>query len=439
MIRQALRRNPWSFLGPAATQCLAAALVTAALCLIASFDGAPLRAAQRQAMTDSGVADIAVLFVMISIYLSVLIVGVTMSSAIRHQARDIALVRAVGATPARVRRSVAAQAALVAVPATLAGVPLGLLGGHAWLGGFVGHGIVPAEVTFRVHGGVLPIALAVTVGTSLLGALIAAIRPSRVRPAVALAESAAPRLRIGVVRTAVGIVLVTGGVVLSVVIAGLDAETADQAGFFVMLAMCVGAGFLGPALLRVAAPVGRLLGDSGRLAADTLAVHARALSGALVPLTLAVAFAAVTITRSATTTHVTGVTAPAAERWLEFSGTGTYASFAAIAALNALITLVLARRRDLAVTRLAGGTRGRTLAVVVCEALMVTGTALVVATAVAAVTLLPLLHTTLGTWMPWLPAGWLAAGVAGTAALVFAGTVLPAAVALRRPPIEVVG
>jgi len=439
VIRQALRRNPWSFLGPAATQCLAAALVTASLCLIASFGGAPLSRAQRQAMTDSGVPDIAVLFVMISIYLSILIVGVTMSSAIRHQARDIALVRAVGATPARVRRSVAAQAALVAVPATLAGVPLGILGGHAWLGGFVRHGIVPAEVTFRLHGGMLPIALAVTVGTSLLGALIAAVRPSRVRPAVALAESAAPRLRIGVARTLIGILLVTGGVVLSVLIAGLDADTADQAGFFVMLAMCVGAGFLGPALLRAAAPLGRLLGDTGRLAADTLAVHARALSGALVPLTLAVAFAAVTITRSATTTHVTGVPAPAADRWLEFSGTGAYASFAAIAALNALVTLILARRRNLAVTRLAGGTRGRTLAVVVCEALMVIGTALVVAAAVAAVTLLPLLHATLDTWVPWLPASWLAAGIAGTALLVLAGTVLPAALALRRPPIEVAG
>ncbi|MEV4706898.1 ABC transporter permease [Actinoplanes sp. NPDC049316] len=439
MIRQARRRNPWSFLGPAATQCLAAALVTAGLCLIASFDGAPLRPGQRRALIDSGVADIGLLFLLSSIYLSILIVGVTMSSAIRDQARDIALVRAIGATPARVRRAVAAQAALVAVPATLAGVPVGLLGGRAWVAGFVSHGLVPAEVTFRVHGGVLPIALAVTTGTSLLGAMIAAIRPSRVRPAVALADSAAPRLRVGVARTAAGLVLVTGGVVLSVLIAGLDAETADQAGLFVMLAMCTGAGLLGPALLRVAASVARLLGDTGRLAGDTLAVHARALSGALVPLTLAVAFAAVSVIRGATTTHVTGVAAPAAERWLEFSGTGAYTAFAAIAALNTLVTAIMARRRDLAVVRLAGGTRGRTLAVVVCEALVVTGTALVVAAAVAAVTLLPLLHTALGTWRPWLPASWATAGVAGTAALVFAGTVLPAAVAVRRPPIEVAG
>ncbi|MEV4639082.1 ABC transporter permease [Actinoplanes sp. NPDC049548] len=439
MIRQALRRNPWSFLGPAATQCLAAVLVTAGLGLISSFDRAPLDPAQRRALTVSGVGDIGLLFLMTSIYLSIIIVGVTMSATIRHQARDIALVRAIGATPARVRRSVAAQAVLVAVPATLAGVPLGLLAGRAWVAGFVSHGIVPAEVTFRAPGAALPVALAVTAGTSLIGALIAAIRPSRVRPAVALAETAAPRLRAGVPRTVAGLILVAGGTALSVLIADLDAETADQGGLFVMLAMCVGAGLLGPALLRVTGPLLRLLGDTGSLAADTVAVNAKALSGALVPLTLAVAFTAVTIVRGTTTTHVTGIEAPAADRWLEFSGTGAYSAFAAIAAVNTLVTVILARRRDLAVTRLAGGTRGHTLAIVICEALVVTGTALVVATAVAAATLLPLLHTALGTWMPWLPASWLVTGIAATAALVAAGTVLPAATALRRPPIEVVG
>jgi putative ABC transport system permease protein len=58
---------------------------------------------------------------------------------------------------------------------------------------------------------------------------------------------------------------------------------------------------------------------------------------------------------------------------------------------------------------------------------------------VATTTLLPLLHTALGTWRPWLPASWLFGGIAITAALVLAGMVLPAAASLRRPPIEVAG
>jgi putative ABC transport system permease protein len=439
VIRQALRRNPWAFLGPAATQALSAALVTTGLCLLASFDGAPLDPVRRAELTATGIADLPLVFLVSSIYLSLLIVGVTMGTAIADQAGDLALVRTIGATPGRVRRTIAAQAALVALPATAAGLPLGLLAGYAWLHALVGHGIVPAEVGFRMHGGTVPIAFAVTVGTSLLGALIAAVRPSRLRPAVALTEAAVPGRRTGAVRTPIGLLLVAGGITLSAVLSGLNAETADQAGFFVMLAMCVGVGLLGPVLLRVAAPVARLAGPAGALAADAVVARARSLSGALVPLTLAVGFAAFTITMGTTTEKVTGVAAPAADRWLEYSGTGAYTAFAAIAAVNTLVTAMQARRRDLAVLRLAGGTRGRTLAVVICEALVVTGTALVAGAVVALTTLLPLLHTALGTWRPWLPASWLLGGVAVTAALVGTGMVLPAAVGLRRAPIEVIG
>lgn len=439
MIRQALRRNPWSFLGPAGTQFLAAALVAAALGITASIGRAPLAAAERRAVTDSGLPDMAMVFLMLAIYLSIIIVGVTMSATIAQQARDIALVRAVGATPGRVTpgdRRAGRLRGSSRDPRRGAGR---IAGGRAWLDALVAHGIAPPAVVFQAHGGALPIALAITVGTSLIGALVAAVRPSRVRPAVALAETAAPRRRIGVVRTVAGLILVGGGIALSSAIAGGSAEAADQGGLFVMLAMCVGAGCLGPALLRVAAPAARLLGDAGRLAADNIGISARALSGALVPLTLAVAFAAVKVVSYTTRTHVTGDAGPAADRWLEYSGTAVYAAFAAVAALNTLITLQLSRRRDLAVVRLAGGTRGRTLAVVFCEALVVTGTALAVAAVVATTTLLPLLHTALGTWTPWLPLTWLLAGVLATAALVLAGTVLPAALSLRRPPIEAVG
>jgi putative ABC transport system permease protein len=361
-----------------------------------------------------------------------------MAATIAQQARDIALVRAIGATPGRVRRSVAAQAAIVAVPATLLGVPLGGLAGRAWIHGVVTHDLAPAAVTWQGHPAALPIALAVTVGTSLAGALFAAIRPSRMRPAVALAEAGAPRRRIGIVRTVAGLILVAGGTGLSVALTDLDAETADSLGLFVMLALCVGAGLLGPALLKVAALVGRRFGDICRLAGDTLGVQAKALSGALVPLTLAIAFTAVKVIMLKTVEHETGVAPPAADRWLEYSGTAVYVAFAAVAAVNTLVTVVLSRRRDLAVTQLAGATRRRALAVVICEALLVTGTAVTVGAAVAAVTTLPMVHAALGTWVPWVPAGWVAGGLLVTTLLVLAGTALPAALAMRRPPIEVV-
>ena len=69
--------------------------------------------------------------------------------------------------------------------------------------------------------------------------------------------------------------------------------------------MCVGAGLLGPALLRVTAPVVRLLGGvRRRWPRDSLAVRAKALSGALVPLVLAVGFATVKVATHTTAAHV---------------------------------------------------------------------------------------------------------------------------------------
>jgi putative ABC transport system permease protein len=295
---------------------------------------------------------------------------------------------------------------------------------------------VPAGIVFSASPLAVPVALAVTVGTSLIGASIAAIRPSRVRPAVALAESGVPRRRIGVARTVAGLFLVLGGVVLSVEIA--HSPQAGQTALFVMLAMCLGTGLLAPVLLRVAAPVVRLFGGPGALAADHVAVQAKALSSALVPLVLAAAFAAVKVAMHTTAAHVTGRADPAAALWTDYSGTAVYTAFAAVAALNTLITVVLARRRDFAVARLAGGTRARVLAVVICEALIVMVTGLLVAAGVAAATLLPMLHAAFGTWAPWLPASYLLAGVGGVAAVVLAATVLPAAVSMRRPAIEAV-
>jgi putative ABC transport system permease protein len=439
LTRQALRRHRWSFFGPVTTLALGAALVSGGLGAQASFSDPRLDPATRQALDGSDTAEFATIFVLIAVYLSILIVGLTMTSTIARQARDIALVRTLGATPGRVRRAVAAQAAVVAVPAVLVGVPLGALAGRAWVDGLAGHGVIPAAVTFRPSAAAWPAALAIAVGAAVAGSLVAAIRPARVRPAVALTESAVSRRTFGPVRTGLGVVLVTGGVLLSVAISGLSADQADSLGFFVVLAMCIGAGLLGPALLRVTSPLVRVLGGTGTLAADNVAVRAKALSGALVPLVLAVGFATIKVAMHTTAAHVHGVPDPAPDIWLDYSGTAVYVAFAAVAALNTLVTVMLSRRGEIAANRLAGATRARVLAVATCEALVVTCTALLTAVAVATATLVPLLHTALGTWLPYLPVGWLLGGGLGVLVLVGLGTVLPAALLQRRPAIEAAG
>jgi len=438
LTRQALRRHPWSFAGPVATLTLGAAVVSAGVGAHSSFGGADLDAAGRRALAATDAADFATVFVLLGIYLSILIVAVTMAATIARQGRDLALLRTAGATPGRVRRAVAIQAAVVAIPAALAGVPLGTLACRAWVGSLAGHGVVPTAVAFRFSAVAWPAALGVALGAGVLGALAAAVRPARVRPAVALTETAVPRRTFGPVRTGLGVLLAVGGTVLAVAASTLSADQAEDLGLLVVLALCVGAGLLGPRL-RVAAPLARPFGRVGALAADNVAVRARALSAALVPLVLSVGFAAIKITAHTTAAHVRGTADPAADIWLDYSGTAVFVAFAAVAAVNALITMVLSRRGELAALRLAGATRGRVLGVLTCEALVVTGTALLAAACVAAVTLLPLLHGALGTFLPYLPAGWLAAFVLGVFGLVALGMVAPAAVLLRQPAIEAAG
>jgi putative ABC transport system permease protein len=229
-------------------------------------------------------------------------------------------------------------------------------------------------------------------------------------------------------------VLVIGGVVLSAVIGRTSPEDAGENAFFVMLAMCVGVGVLGPVLLRtVVAVVRPLTAGPARLAVDNVRAMSRALSGALVPLVLVIAFAAVKVATHTTPAHRSGATEPAGDLWTDYSGTAVYCAFAAIAAMNTLVTVLVGRRRDLAVVRLAGGTRRRVLAVVVCEAGLVTATALGLAAGIAIVTLLPILRT-----VPYVPPGYLVVGALLAAAVVAAGMLAPAAVLMRGRPIAVV-
>lgn len=436
---QALRKHRWGFVGPLATQCLAAAVITAMITTGTSMSAANLSPAERGVLDRSDMADATAAFTGTSIYLSILMVGVTMTAAIARQARDIALLRAVGATPGRIRRSVARQAALVAVPAAVLGYGLGLGFGRVWLAQLVSHDVVPAAIGYRPAVWVLPVVIGIEVVTSVVGALVSAIRPARVRPATALSETATRRPAGGVVRTVVGVVLLVAGVVLSGVLSQVDTEQADAGGLFVILAMSVGVGMLGPVLLvaavRLARPVLRLMGDAGVLAADAMVARSRALSTALIPLVLAGSFAAVKVGVYGTAEHATGVRPAAADMWLEYSGTAIFVAFAVIGSINTLLTVSVGRERELALLRLAGATRARVLAIWACEAGLVLGTVVVLAAGVAFATLAPMMHTAFGS-LPYIPPGQLVVGVVAGAVVVAAGTVLPAAVLTRRPPID---
>ncbi|MFE6908698.1 FtsX-like permease family protein [Streptomyces erythrochromogenes] len=226
-----------------------------------------------------------------SLLVAVLVVAGTFALSVRQRHRELALLRAVAATPAQLRQLLGREALLVGLAAgtagALAGLPLA-----AWLHGrFVAGGVVPA--TLERTPGILPMLAAVAAG--LLGSWSAARltgrRAARIRPAEALAEAAVDRGRPGPVRTVAGTLLLAGGAALVVVLGSLRTEPASTPVTFLAVVVLAGAvSLLGPLLVRaatalLAGPLG-LLGPGGHLATANLRGNATRMASAVTPIAL---------------------------------------------------------------------------------------------------------------------------------------------------------
>ena len=437
LTRQALRRHRLGLSGPFVTQVLASLVISAMVMTMRSTDAA-LSAAERAVEPAATVVAISQVFLGSSIYLAMLVVGVTMALAMAGQLREVALVRTLGASPGQVRRSAAAQAAAVSLPAALLGFGLSIPAGAAWVALLQAQGLMPTAVVFRAEALVaLPVALVTCLTTAVLAALLAAARTSRLRPGSALVEVVAGRPRVGRGRTVVGIGLLLVSLVASALLARLDAANAGDASFFVLLAGCVGAGLCGPHLLRFACRVLRPVAGRrlARAALDDLGAQSRQLSGALVPAVLAIAFAVVKVGWHTTATHL-GIEVAHVDRWADYAGTTLYCVFAVVAAVNCFVTVGVNRRRDYAAMQLAGATRRAILGLAAVQALVVAAVVVVVGAGIAVATLIPMLAVTLGTPAPHLTPAVVVGGSLTVAGVVGLGMLLPAAAATRRPPLE---
>jgi putative ABC transport system permease protein len=139
----------------------------------------------------------------------------TFSITVAERTREFALLRAVGATRGQVLRSVAAEALLVGVLASLAGLLAGL--GFARVLGALfdgaGFGIPTAGMALAPR--TVAVALAVGVGVTLLAATVPALRATRVAPVAAMrGETAAASHRRRRLRAALTALVAVGGVAL---------------------------------------------------------------------------------------------------------------------------------------------------------------------------------------------------------------------------------
>ncbi|MGW7445551.1 FtsX-like permease family protein [Kitasatospora sp. NPDC054795] len=241
---------------------------------------------------------------------AVFVVMSTVALATGQRAREFALLRAVGATPRQIRRTIAAEAMLVAPLAAALGILPGLALARWWFGQLVERGAVPADV--RLDIGPLPMLVAVLACTlaALTAGFLASRRPSRMRAAQALGEASVEPPHPGRVRTVLGLVFAAGGAAAAAVANSLDGVQAAQTALGVVMCLMMAVALLGPWLARAAAVILgaplRAGGAPGSLAADNTRANARRLASAITPIVLVTAFCGTLLILQSTVRHTAG-------------------------------------------------------------------------------------------------------------------------------------
>lgn len=226
-------------------------------------------------------------FTTFAILVTIFGVASMLALSITQRHRELALLRAVGATPRQLRRLIVGETLVLAVVATALAVLPGQLLGRFVFGLLADRGIATEGVAF--HQGWIPTvaASAVAIVAALAGAIGAGRRAARVRPTQALAEAALEGRAIGPLRLGLALLMLAGGVALSIVtIAVMNGPLAPATGAPAVILMTIGLALLAPLLTKVVTfavqwPVRAWGGVTGELA--VLNAHGR--SGRLAAVT----------------------------------------------------------------------------------------------------------------------------------------------------------
>ena len=248
-------------------------------------------------------------FAGLALFIATFVLTSTMGLSIQQREREIALLRAVAATPRQIRRMIAWEAALIGLVGSALGVWPGMVLGEKLGRALVRHGIVPSS--FTVEADWIPAAGAVAAGVAiaLLAVLAASRRAARVKPTLALADAAVEPRLIGPGRLTGGLLAIAGAVPLFAVSTTTHVpETAAATSEMTAIMLVLAVGFLGPIVARlgsklVGPPLAALAPVGGFLASANLGATTRRFSSASTPLVLSVAMSCTLLFSSTTIDH----------------------------------------------------------------------------------------------------------------------------------------
>ncbi|MCO5995871.1 FtsX-like permease family protein [Actinoallomurus rhizosphaericola] len=226
-----------------------------------------------------------------SLIVAVLVVVGTFALSIQQRYRELALLRAVGATPRQVRRMISREALVLGLTAGVPGALLGIPLASTIRAKFVSLGAIPDAL--RLFRGPLPVlaALVATVGAAWVAARVTGRRTARIKPAEALAEAAVERRTVGFGRVVAALVFTAVAVIITVVLSFLHTEPAAMpVTYLSILLWMIAVALWGPFITRGAVVVlGGLLRAfpvGGFLAARNSQANSRRVASVITPLAL---------------------------------------------------------------------------------------------------------------------------------------------------------
>ncbi|GIE91837.1 FtsX-like permease family protein [Actinoplanes regularis] len=387
-----LRHRPGGFVATFLSAFLGATLLMAFASLIDAAAGADPASAESLTTTagiGGGWCLVIVAFAVTS----------TLSLSIRQRAEQLELLRRVGATGPQLRRMIVGEAVVVAVAASVAAIPFGMLLGGVLLDLLKNTGQVASPVVSAFG----PVMWIVGFGVTLVGSLVAAVAAVR-RTSRSVSKRSRPRAR----RIAAALFLIVGTncAVLTATLMdgkGIDAmQTAGQAGIWAAIGIALLAPELSGLVTAVFAPLVRRVGAAGELA--VLGVRSRPLAGAVMPVVMFTGLATGTVYMQAVENSAArGQIQPDYAqdiKTLNYVVVGMVTLFVAVMLVNTLIAATAARRREFAQQRLAGSTRPGLLAMVALEGLLATVTGVLGGTVASLFTILPFTSARVGGLRP---------------------------------------
>lgn len=225
-----------------------------------------------------------------------------LSLSLGQRQREMALLRAIGATPKQIRRMILGETVLLCIVATALAIVPGYLLGQILYGQLTSSGVVSSAMTF--HQGLVPILVGIVTAmiAAIAATLVAGRRAAHTEPITALADATEPKRWLTRPRLILAVVFLAAGISMSVVtVAVMEngpilASTAGPASVLVGIGLALlTPGFMKAVVALVGWPIRMLTGSAGFLAVSNARVRSIRMAGAVAPIVLLIGIAVGTL------------------------------------------------------------------------------------------------------------------------------------------------